>query len=183
MKIGVLADTHGNLEGWQQAWALLQDSDCLFHCGDLLYHGPRFEPARTYAPRALAEALNACPLPLIIARGNADSEVDGLFVRAPIQSPYAFAQIEGVRFLATHGHLEPLEKTIANAQAWGIDYLLTAHLHVPSVTRHGDLVHLNPGTTTYPLAEDPRLARPTCAAVVDGEVRAYALDTGEELAL
>jgi len=179
MKIGIIADTHGNLDGWRRAWEVLHDSDFIVHCGDLLYHGPRFDPAPGYNPRELAAALNACPVPLLIARGNADSEVDSLFVHAPIQSPYVFAQIEGQRLLATHGHRESLEKTIELAQQWRVDVLITAHLHVATVGRYGDLLHLNPGTPTYPLAPDERLVRPTCAALVDGEARFWALDTGE----
>lgn len=181
MKIGIIADTHGNLAGWEQALKVIGDSDLIFHCGDLLYHGPRFEPAPAYAPKALAEAFNACEVPIAFVRGNGDSEVDTLFVQAPIQSPYAFVQMEGVRFLATHGHQEPLEKTVELAQKWRVDYLLTAHVHVPQVTRYGSLVHINPGTVTYPLAQDERLARPTCAAIVDGKVRFWTVDTLEEL--
>ena len=181
MKIGIIADTHGNLEGWQRAWEFLHDSDVIFHCGDLLYHGPRFVPAPGYAPRELAEALNHCPIPLLIAQGNADSEVDALFVHLPIQSPYAFAQIEGQRILATHGHRDSLESCLERCQKWGIDTFLSAHLHVPQVTRHGSLIHINPGSPTYPLAEEERLARPTCAAIVDGEPQFWALDTGERL--
>ena len=96
MKIGIIADTHGNVEGWEQAFALLKDSDYIFHCGDLLYHGPRFEPTPSYNPKALAEAFNVCPVPIIFVKGNGDSEVDALFVQSPIQSPYVFAQIEGL---------------------------------------------------------------------------------------
>lgn len=181
MKIGIIADTHGNLAGWEQALKIIGDSELIFHCGDLLYHGPRFEPSAGYAPRALAEAFNACMVPIIFVRGNGDSEVDALFVQAPIQSPYAFVQMEGVRFLATHGHHEPLEKTVELARKWRIDYLLTAHLHVPSVTRYEGLVHINPGTVTYPLAEEKRLAQPTCAAIVEGKVKVWAVETGEAL--
>lgn len=183
MKIGIVADTHGNLEGWEQAWKLLSDSDLIFHCGDLLYHGPRFAPAPSYAPKALAEAFNACPVPIIFVKGNGDSEVDALFVKAPIQTPYAFVQVEGVRILATHGHLEPLEKCLEQAQTWGLDYLLTAHLHVAHVAQYGKLVHINPGTVTYPLSEDEALARKTCAAIVDGKVRVWDIETGQEIAV
>lgn len=179
MKIGIIADTHGNLEGWEKAWEVLGDSDCIFHCGDLLYHGPRFDPAPSYNPRALAEAFNNCPVPLLFCQGNGDSEVDTLFVHSPIQSPYVFAQIEGVRFLATHGHREPLEKCLALAQQWGVHYLLTAHLHVPHMQRYGNLIHINPGTTTYPLAKDERLARQTCATIVDGNVEFWDIEAGE----
>ena len=34
MKIGIIADTHGNFEGWRRAWEFLHDSDVIFHCGD-----------------------------------------------------------------------------------------------------------------------------------------------------
>jgi predicted phosphodiesterase len=120
-------------------------------------------------------------MPLLVAQGNADSEVDALFVHVPIQSPYVFAQVEGVRLVATHGHREPLEKCVEMAQQWHVDYLLSAHLHVPSVTRHDGLTHLNPGTPTYPLAKEAHLARPTCAAIVDGEVWFWDLEAGERL--
>jgi uncharacterized protein len=181
MKIGILSDTHGNLAGWQRALELLGDCGVIFHCGDLLYHGPRFDPAPAYNPRALAEAINACPIPLIVVRGNADSEVDALFVRAPLQSPYAFAQIDGQRFLACHGHTDPLEKVLNNARQWEIQFVLSGHLHVPGITCHGEVMHLNPGTTTYPLGEDPALAVPTCAIIENGEARILSLETGEVL--
>lgn len=181
MKIGIIADTHGNLEGWKRAWEILQDSDVIFHCGDVLYHGPRFDPVAGYNPRALAEALNQCPVPLLIAQGNADADVDTLFVHLPMQSPYVFAQIEGKRILATHGHREPLEKCVERCQMWRIDYLFTAHIHIPQFNVYGSLIHINPGTPTYPLATEKKLARPTCAAIVDGDVQFWALDTGEHL--
>ena len=183
MYIGIVSDLHGNLAGWERAMELLQGCEVLFHCGDLLYHGPRFDPVPAYNPKALAEAMNACPAPLLIAKGNADSEVDALFVHQPIQSPYVFAVIAGRRFLATHGHLEPPEKLLELAQRWGIRYLLSGHFHVPHITRHDGLVHINPGTPTYPLAKDEKLCRPTCARIVDEVVEVLDLATGEGLAL
>lgn len=183
MRIGIVSDLHGNLAGWERAWELLGDCEVLFVGGDLLYHGPRFDPAASYNPRALAEALSNCPVPLLICRGNADSEVDTLFVKHPIQSPYVFAVLEGKRFLLTHGHLETPEKLLEQAQRWGIDYLINGHFHVPHITRHEGLVHLNPGTPTYPLAQDERLCRPTCARIVDGVAEILDLATGEPLAL
>jgi putative phosphoesterase len=178
MRIGIIADTHGNLEGWQRAWTVLQRCELIIHCGDLLYHGPRFDPAPGYNPRELADAINQCPVPLLICRGNADAEVDTLFIRRPIQAPYVYAQIEGMRVLATHGHHEPLAQTIETAQQWEVDLLVTGHCHVPSLTRYGRLWHLNPGTTTYPLATDPALQYPTCAVYDQGTVTFYEL-TGE----
>lgn len=179
MRLGVIADTHGNLTGWQRAWPVLKSCDLIVHCGDLLYHGPRFDPAPGYDPRGLAEAFNDCPVPLLICRGNVDSEVDALFIRRPIQAPYVYAQVEGLQVLATHGHQEPLEQTLETARQWGIGLLLTAHLHVPSLTRHGGVLHLNPGTTTYPLASDPAVQCPSCAVYEAGEVTFYGLMSEE----
>ncbi len=79
VKIGLIADTHGNLEGWQQANEIvLGGADIIVHCGDVLYHGPKFSPVAGYDPAGLAEAINQTPVPVLIARGNADSDVDQL---------------------------------------------------------------------------------------------------------
>lgn len=182
MKIGVVSDTHGDFEGWQKAWEMvLSDCDVIFHCGDVLYHGPKFDPGPGHSPKKLFAALNAVEVPLLIARGNGDSEVDTLVLDLPIQSPYIFAQIEGIRYLAAHGHITPAEELIDLAATWDVDYLLTGHLHVPSVDSAHGVTHINPGTTTYPLAEDPALAVPTCACIEDGEVTVVDLDTGMPL--
>lgn len=181
MRIGVVSDLHGNLEGWNRAWELLADSEVLLCGGDLLYHGPRFDPVPAYNPRALAEAINACPVPVIIARGNADSDVDTLFIQPPIQSPYALAMLEGRRFLVTHGHLDPPEKLLELATRWRVDFLINGHFHVPHITRHEGFIHINPGTPTYPLAPDEALCRPTCARIVDGVPEVLDLQTGAVL--
>ena len=182
MKIGVVSDTHGDFAAWRRAFeAVLHDCDIVFHCGDALYHGPKFAPGPGHGSKQLAEDLNRLDAPLLIVKGNGDSEVDSLVIEAPIQSPYALAQIDGKRYLATHGHLQPLDETLALARKWGIDYLLTGHLHVPSLCRVGGLTHLNPGTTTYPLAQDPALAVPTCAFIEAGEACIVNLETGVEL--
>ncbi|MBC7288315.1 MAG: phosphodiesterase, partial [Armatimonadetes bacterium] len=126
MIIGVISDTHGNLAGWQRAWELaLSEADIIIHCGDLLYHGPKFQPVQGYDPRGLAEALNSCGKPVLVARGNADSDVDQLVVEVPIQQPYLLAVVEGIRLLATHGHLLPAEELRSQASRWGVQVLLT----------------------------------------------------------
>ncbi len=184
MRIGVVSDTHGDFAAWQRAWELvLHDCDLIFHCGDLLYHGPKFDPGPGHDPKALAAALNAVAVPLLLVKGNGDSEVDALVIEAPIQSPYLFAQIEGKRFLAAHGHLQPPDELLPLAAKWGVDYLLTGHLHVPSLTVVGSVTNINPGTTTYPLAQDEALRVPSCACIEEGVVTLTNLDTGQPLAV
>jgi len=182
MRIGVISDTHGNLWGWERAWAhALRDADVIIHCGDLLYHGPKFRPAEAYDPKALAEAINGVPQPLLIAKGNGDSEVDQLVIDAPIQTPYLFAQIEGVRLLATHGHITAPDQLLPLCEKWGVNWLLTGHTHVPGITAHGSCTHINPGTPTYPLDPDESKRRPTCAVINDGQAWLIDLGTGERL--
>ncbi len=176
MKIGIIADTHGNLTGWHRALELFGDVDLVVHCGDVLYHGPKFEPVEDYAPRALAEAINASEVPVLIARGNGDSDVDQLVLDVPLHSPYVFAQIEGLRLLVAHGHLQSPEELLLLARKWRIDLLCTGHTHVPLVHWQEEVLHVNPGTVTYPLAQDTALQRRTCAVYEDGRVVHYDIE-------
>ena len=182
MRIGLISDTHGNLDGWQRAWELvLSTSEVIVHCGDVLYHGPKFTPAPAYGPKDLAQAINSAPVPVLIARGNCDADVDQLVLEVPLQQPYLLAQWGEVRLLATHGHLMPVDEIVTLAQKWQVDFLVTGHTHVPLVRRIGDVVHINPGTVTYPLAKDEPLRRPTCGVIEEGAVRIFDLASGEEL--
>ncbi len=184
MKIGIIADTHGNVAGWDAAMGVaLTDSDLIVHCGDVLYHGPKFAPAEAYDPMALAGRINDSTTPVLIARGNGDSDVDQLVLDVPLQSPYVFAQVEDLRILAAHGHIRPPEELVPLARKWGIDLLLTGHLHVPSVTRYDGLVHVNPGTVTYPLSPDGPLQRRTCVTWEDGAITHFDVERGEPLSL
>lgn len=182
MKIGIIADTHGNVAGWDAAIDVaLAGSDLIIHCGDVLYHGPKFEPTDSYDPMALAGRINASEVPVLIARGNGDSDVDQLVLEVPVQSPYCFAQIGGVRILAAHGHIQAAEELVPLGQRWGIDLLLTGHVHVPVHARYGDLRHVNPGTVTYPLAPDGPLQRRTCAVWQDGEITHFDIESGDAI--
>ncbi|MGI5819385.1 MAG: phosphodiesterase [Armatimonadota bacterium] len=184
MKIGIIADTHGNVTGWDAAMEVaLEGSDLIVHCGDVLYHGPKFAPAEAYDPMALAGRINASDAPVLIARGNGDSDVDQLVLDVPVQSPYCFAQVEGLRILAAHGHTQAPEELLPLAEQWGIGLLLTGHSHVPVLARYGDLLHLNPGTVTYPLAPDGPLHRRTCAVWEDGEVAHFDIESGETVSV
>ncbi|MGD9518661.1 MAG: phosphodiesterase [Armatimonadota bacterium] len=179
MLLGVISDTHGNLTGWQTAWDKgLGDADVIFHCGDVMYHGPNFTPVEGYNPKALAHKLNTCSQPLFLVLGNGDSEVDQAQLRFP-PVPYVFASLEGVRVLAVHGHVQTPDELLPLAQAWGIDLLFTGHTHVPTLNRVGRVVHLNPGSVTYPLAKQPELHKPTFALVRDGHPEVLDLYTGD----
>ena len=182
MLLGVISDTHGNLEGFRRAWELgLKDADIIFHCGDVLYHGPKFEPAPGYDPAGLAAALNDCGRPVIVARGNGDSDVDQLVLEMPVQQPYAFVVVDDLRLLVAHGHLMSADELAELAAQWGMHFVLTGHTHVPRCEKVGETWVVNPGTVTYPLAKEERLHTKSFALIRDGWPEVIELDTGEVL--
>ena len=87
MKIGIISDTHGCHERFSLAFdKYFKDADMIIHAGDVLYHGPRNPMLSDYNPAKLAEKLNACSMPVVICRGNCDSEVDTLVLDMPNSS-------------------------------------------------------------------------------------------------
>lgn len=53
-----------------------EQPDKLLLLGDLLYHGPRNDLPKDYAPKQVIEMLNAISDQLICVRGNCEAEVD-----------------------------------------------------------------------------------------------------------
>lgn len=147
MKIGIISDTHGCIETWTKVFdRFFYDADFIIHAGDLLYHGPRNAILPEYNPKELAAALNHAPVPIVAARGNCDSEVDGMVLEFPIQSPYAHIFINGMRLLVHHGHTLSSEQKLALAGRYRINLFVTGHTHIASLEEINDTVFLNPGS-------------------------------------
>ena len=78
MKLMIASDIHGSafyckqlIEAYKQ-----EQPDKLLLLGDLLYHGPRNDLPKDYAPKQVIEMLNAISDQLICVRGNCEAEVD-----------------------------------------------------------------------------------------------------------
>jgi putative phosphoesterase len=121
--------------------------------GDVLYHGPRNDLPREYAPKEVIEMLNARKEAILCVRGNCDTEVDQMVLGFPILADYALLCLEGTTVYATHGHvyhtgnLPPLQPG---------DILLHGHTHVPAWEDHGGWMYLNPGSVSIPKGESRR---------------------------
>jgi hypothetical protein len=179
MKIGLISDTHGDLSAWEKAVAgPFRGADLILHAGDILYHGPKNPMVPGYAPAALAEAINRSPAPVILVRGNCDSDVDQLVLDYPIQAPYALVQIEGLRVLVNHGDGLSREEMIAQAQRYRATVFVSGHTHIPGVERVGDVILVNPGSPALPKGAPPRL---TVAVIEDRSLRLLDLDRGQIL--
>lgn len=177
MKIGIISDTHGCYETWRHVYqTYFTDADLIIHAGDILYHGPRNPILPEYNPGLLAEALNQCPVPLIVAAGNCDADVDSLVLSLPVQAPYAQVWVNGMRIIAHHGHTLREEDFIRMADQWQAKLIITGHTHEALVRRVSGAVHVNPGSPALSKRADKRA---TAAWLIDQTVQIFDIHTGE----
>lgn len=155
MKLMIASDIHGSayfcerlLEAFDR-----ETADRMLLLGDILYHGPRNDLPRGYAPKQALEMLNAVKTCLFCVRGNCDTEVDQMVLEFPILADYCLLTAGERLIYATHGHrynlnvLPPLQPG---------DILLHGHTHVPAWERFGDgNLYLNPGSVSIPKNGSP----------------------------
>ncbi|TDA65664.1 MAG: phosphodiesterase [Clostridia bacterium] len=176
MKIGVISDTHGDTTAWQKAWeAFGPEVELVIHAGDVLYHGPRNPLPGGYGPGNLAELLNACPVPVVAARGNCDAPIDEELLNFPLQAPLAFCRWEGLGIIVHHGHqAQPAPEQVA--RRLGASVVISGHTHIPGLEVRNEILFLNPGSPSLPKGEKPG---PTVAWLADGEAAVFNLERGE----
>ena len=179
MKIGVISDTHGSVEIWKKVYqSFFSDADFIIHAGDVLYHGPRNPILDDYNPASLVEALNECPIPLHIAKGNCDSEVDAMVLNMPLQAPYAYLVIDGIRILVTHGHLFSEKEKIALAKHLKVDLFITGHIHTNVLEKINETIFLNPGSPSMSKRADKKS---TIAIIEADRISIKDIDTKDTL--
>ena len=151
MRIGVISDTHGGLKCWQDITkGIFSGTDLIIHAGDIFYHGIRNPQPDGYDTITLAQEINDFQIPLIICKGNCDSEVDQLVVDLPIQSPYIFCQFDELKILVHHGHLLTDKEVLRLTSRWDIGICITGHTHIPCLERQKNVIFLNPGSPALP---------------------------------
>lgn len=176
MKLMFASDIHGSAFYCRRMLELYKNSGAkrLVLLGDILYHGPRNDLPREYAPKEVIAMLNPLKDELLAVRGNCDTEVDQMVLEFPIMADYTTLLLENGRTLfATHGHLfdpdhlPPLPA--GSAFAFG-------HIHVKHAERQGDTLILNPGSVSI-----PKDGSHSCMVYENGTFTAKTLD-GEPVA-
>ena len=78
MKLLIASDIHGSAYWCRALMAQVEaeSPDTIVLLGDLLYHGPRNDLPRDYAPKEVLAMLNTLADRVVAVRGNCDSEVD-----------------------------------------------------------------------------------------------------------
>lgn len=155
MKWMIASDLHGSYfyaSQMQQAFEREQ-ADRLLLLGDLLYHGPRNDLPREYAPKEVIPLLNGKKEKLLCVRGNCDAEVDQMVLEFPVLADYAVLPVGQRLIYATHGHIYHVKNLPPLAPG---DVLLHGHTHVPAWTEFGQgNLYLNPGSVSIPKEDSP----------------------------
>lgn len=149
MKWMIASDIHGSAYYCRELLAAFEREGAqkLMLLGDVLYHGPRNDLPRDYAPKEVIAMLNAIKEKLLCVRGNCDTEVDQMVLEFPVLADYAILMAGERMIYATHGHvynenkLPPLQKG---------DVLMHGHTHVPKCVEHEDYLYINPGSVSIP---------------------------------
>ena len=163
MKLMFASDIHGSayycrkmLEAFQE-----EKAERLVLLGDILYHGPRNDLPKEYAPKEVIALLNPMKDKIYAVRGNCEAEVDQMVLNFPVMADYCVILADGKAIYATHGHiynennLPPLKNG---------DILIHGHTHVLKAEKREDYTLLNPGSVSIPKEGNP----PSYAILEDG---------------
>ena len=174
MNYVIASDIHGSAfwcEKLLQAFKK-ENADKLLLLGDLLYHGPRNDFPKDYAPKKVFAMLNAIKEKIVCVRGNCDSEVDQMVLEFPIMADYALFDADGVTLFATHGHLYNKETPPLLGEK---DILLNGHFHTPCFEKMQAGFYANCGSVALPKDGTPH----SYIVVKNGEMLFKNLQTGE----
>ena len=149
MKYMFASDIHGSayycrkmLDAFEK-----EGAERLVLLGDLLYHGPRNDLPKEYAPKQVIPMLNAMKDKIYAVRGNCEAEVDQMVLEFPIMAEYCILYLNQRMIFATHGHVFH-EKNLPMLKKG--DILLHGHTHVPVCREHEDYIYMNPGSVSIP---------------------------------
>lgn len=154
MKLLIASDIHGSAYYCEMLLKAFEKekADRILLLGDILYHGPRNDLPRDYAPKKVIAMLNPLKDKIFCVRGNCDTEVDQMVLDFPVLADYSVIPLKDRLVYATHSHiynernLPPLCKG---------DILLCGHTHIPKCIEHENFVYMNTGSVSIPKENSP----------------------------
>lgn len=174
MSIGIISDIHGYPEKFKKAIKTIGDCHILLCAGDILYHGPRNPILDGYDPQGLAEEISKNEIPMLIARGNCDAEVDLMVLKLPIYTPAIIYEADGIRFMVMHGHDVTQDKLREIARVYKVNVMITGHTHIRNYEAFDDTVFINPGSVGVPKGD----GIPSAAIFEEGVIKFVNIENG-----
>ena len=138
---------YGDFAPYSFGFSLYGPDGQLIMNGDLLYHGPRNDLPRDYAPKQVIPMLSRYRDIIIAVRGNCEAEVDQMVLPFPCMAEFSQLLLDGKTFYLTHGHhnnpddLPPLPEG---------SVFLFGHTHVKMDEVRSGVRCLNPGSVSIP---------------------------------
>ena len=149
MKLMIASDIHGSaywcerlLEAWRG-----EGRPRMLLLGDLLYHGPRNDLPKDYAPKRVIELLNGIREHLLCVRGNCEAEVDQMVLPFPCLADFSQLFVDGRLMHLTHGHHQNPQNLPPLPQG---SIFLYGHTHVKFDQVVDGIRCLNPGSVSIP---------------------------------
>ena len=154
MKLVIASDIHGSAYYCRKLLERVEKEqpDRLVFLGDILYHGPRNDLPKDYAPKEVIAMLNPLKEKILCVRGNCDTEVDQMVLEFPVMADYCILAIDGLTFFATHGHVYNENNLPPFCPG---DILIHGHTHVLKAEQRENYILLNPGSVSIPKEGNP----------------------------
>ena len=149
MKLLIASDIHGSAHWCRKLMELAQQEqpDKLILLGDLLYHGPRNDLPRDYAPKQVIPMLSQWQEKIVAVRGNCEAEVDQMVLPFPCMAEFTQLLADGKTFYLTHGHHSSPEQLPPLPEG---SIFLSGHTHIKLDTVCSGIRCLNPGSVSIP---------------------------------
>ena len=149
MKLFIASDIHGSAYWCGRMMEEIQkeNPDRVILLGDLLYHGPRNDLPRDYAPKQVIPMLSGIKEKIIAVRGNCEAEVDQMVLPFPCLADYAELLVDGKIFHLSHGHHQNPQNLPPLPEG---SVFLFGHTHVKLDETVDGIRCLNPGSVSIP---------------------------------
>ena len=155
MKWLIASDIHGSefyckevIKAFEQ-----EQADRLLLLGDILYHGPRNDLPKDYAPKKVIALLNEVKDKILCVRGNCDAEVDQMVLQFALTADYQVFQLGQRRVFMSHGHVYGPDHLPKMEEG---DIFLSGHTHIPTAIKTEGIYLLNPGSSALPKQNHPK---------------------------
>ena len=170
MKLLIASDIHGSAFWCRKLLEVCEaeQPEKLLLLGDILYHGPRNDLPREYAPKQVIPMLGAWAEKILCVRGYCESEVDQMVLDFPCLADYSQLMVDGKVFHLSHGHHQnpgSLPKLPAGS------VFLYGHTQVKFDKVVDGIRCLNPGSVSI-----PKDGSNSCLVYEDGDFRFVTLE-------